>query len=176
MPKETISAGELRFLDGDTPAQVKDSDFLTEEASITTPFDQKPIRVPWARLLPTKTRGWVRVGNKRAGSRAKPIAGETAIDGDRKNPILGNRHILHDHNNPQERHMVIENYRIDYEADWLRHGPMARETERLAARVANGENFILMCWCEPRPCHCHIIKAKIAELITRRTQPEGIHA
>jgi Domain of unknown function (DUF4326) len=114
--------------------------------------------------------GTIRIGNKRANSQAKPQPGETIIQGDRKNPMLGNPFILKDHMNPQERAGVIDGYRHLYKKDWEQNGRMRKYTEDLAARVAAGENIILMCWCvgppHNHPCHLNFVKARIEDTIS----------
>lgn len=111
--------------------------------------------------------GSLRIGNKRTNCGNKPTTGETFIQGDRTNPVLGNKHVLHNHRNRQERAQVIEAYRLDFEKDWQTNGPMRRETETIAARHAAGENIILMCWCsgtpENYPCHLDLVVARIRD-------------
>jgi hypothetical protein len=45
----------------------------------------------------------IRLGNKRSGAAAKPQPGETIIDIDRTNPVLGNPYILKDHRDDARR-------------------------------------------------------------------------
>jgi hypothetical protein len=105
--------------------------------------------------------GCVRLGNKRVGAPGKPGAGETAIDVDRRNPVLGNPFVLHDHRDAAVRAKVIERYREKYDADLAGDGPMSEATAALAERVRNGERLVLMCWCWPKPCHGGLITAEI---------------
>jgi len=113
--------------------------------------------------------GTIRIGNKRAGAAAKPVNGETVIHGDRMNPVLGNPFVLSNHRDPQERAKVIESYRHKFNKDWELNGPMRKETEAIADRVAAGENVILMCWCagapHHNPCHLDLIKARMLDRI-----------
>jgi len=118
------------------------------------------------------TLGSVRLGNKRQNSALKPRPGETVIDIDRTNPILGNPFILKDHRNDAQRAEVISRYEDKFRADISRHGPMAQATEKLAERVKRGENLILMCWCAPRPCHGHSLMKRIAELVEQKPEPQ----
>lgn len=111
------------------------------------------------------THGYIRLGNKRAGAAAKPRRGETIIDIDRTNPVLGNPYILKDHRDDVRRAQVIALYKAKYESDIARHGPMAIATEQLAEKVRRGEHLILNCWCHPRPCHGNLIKAEIERLL-----------
>jgi len=101
--------------------------------------------------------GYVRLGNKRAGAPGKPRANETAVDIDRRNRVLGNPFVLHDHSDATARAEVIERYDSKYSADLRCDGPMAAATEALAERVRKGERLVLMCWCWPKPCHGKLI-------------------
>jgi hypothetical protein len=113
--------------------------------------------------------GSVRLGNKRKGAAAKPRPGETVVDIDRANPILGNPFILQDHRDDVRRAEVIALYKKKYEADIARGGPMSAATEKLAERVRAGEHLILMCWCHGapygKPCHGDLIKDRIEKLL-----------
>ncbi len=97
------------------------------------------------------TQGTIRLGNKRAGAAAKPRPGETIINIDRTNPILGNPYVLKDHRDDAKRAQVIALYKTKYDADIARRGPMTIETEQLAERIRKGERLILMCWCAGPP-------------------------
>jgi len=112
----------------------------------------------------------VRLGNKRAGAKAKPQPGETVIDIDRVNPVLGNPYVLKDHRDDIRRAEVIRLYDLKYQQDIAARGPMAIATEQLAARVKNGEKLILMCWCAGapfnKPCHGDLIINQIERLLT----------
>lgn len=112
--------------------------------------------------------GEVKVGSKRKGGEKFSPAFEL-IDVDRKNAILGNRHILHDHLNDEERGGVIEKYRLDFEADCANNGPMLTEVKKIARKVYRGKSVALMCWCAGpplfKPCHAEILKAKIEEIL-----------
>lgn len=108
--------------------------------------------------------GSVRLGNKRTGAAAKPVSGETVIDIDRANPILGNPFVLKNHRDDAQRAEVIRLYKDKYEADIAGRGAMAIATEKLAARVRAGEKLILMCWCSPKPCHGNLIVDEINRL------------
>jgi hypothetical protein len=108
----------------------------------------------------------VRLGNKRAGASAKPQPGETVIDIDRANPILGNPYVLKNHRDDVRRAEVIRLYRGKYERDIEVHGPMAVATQELAEMVGAGKR--LMCWCAGAPMNktCHgVIIAQIARLL-----------
>jgi Domain of unknown function (DUF4326) len=108
--------------------------------------------------------GSIRVGNKRSGSPLKPLAGEIVIDGDRKNPILGNPYILHNPNDKDERMQVIASYNKDFFKDWEENGPKRKEVEKICDLVNKGKRVVLMCWCAPKKCHCDTIKDKVEEI------------
>lgn len=120
-------------------------------------------------IAETSLAGHVRLGNKRSGASAKPRAGETVVDIDRANPILGNPYILKDHRDDVRRAEVIRLYGVKYQDDLNRSGPMASATEALAARVRKGERLILMCWCAGppmnKPCHGDLIIKQIGRLL-----------
>lgn len=98
--------------------------------------------------------GSVRVVSKRAGGVA-PVPGELVIDGDRKNPVLGNRHVLSNHRDPDERARVIRDHQVhDLEPDVLAGGPIYQELLRVAQMVSAGRQVAFACWCAPLPCHC----------------------
>lgn len=111
--------------------------------------------------------GRIRVVSKRAGgTRAEP--GEIVIDGDRKNPILGNRHFLKDFKDADERARVIQKHKtLDFEPDMARQGPIYHEVIKLARMVADGKKIALACWCAPLPCHCDHIATAVREHATK---------
>jgi len=121
------------------------------------------------KLTHSEIHGTVRLGNKRAGAAAKPGPGETIVDIDRTNPVLGNPYVLKNHRDDARRAQVIALYKAKYDADIARHGPMAIATGQLAEKVHNGENLILMCWCAGaplnKPFHGDLIIAQINRLI-----------
>jgi hypothetical protein len=108
------------------------------------------------------TVGSVRVVSKRKGG-VEPVAGETVVDVDRTNPVLGNEHILHNQNDAGERDRVIEAYAADLAADLMARGPMSREIEALGERVGRGERLALRCWCAPRKCHADLLARLVAK-------------
>lgn len=118
---------------------------------------------------PATQPGTIRLGSKRARSAGKPRADEIAISVDRANPVLGNRHYLHDHLDPVERAQVVAAYERDLVADERVHGPMTRAIEDLAKRVIAGERIICMCWCEPEhsPCHGQHIVRRVERLVAK---------
>jgi hypothetical protein len=112
--------------------------------------------------------GQIKIGSKRKGGERFDPSFEL-IDVDRKNPILGNPHILQNHLDDNERAEVIEKYRVDFEQDCANNGPMLEETKKIARRVYKGQNVALQCWCYGPPlfksCHAEIIKSKIEEIL-----------
>lgn len=111
---------------------------------------------------------FVRVASKRKERGAvQAQAGETVIDVDRLHPILGNKHILVNHNDDQERGRVIAAYVRDLDADIAMDGPMSKEIKALATRALDGERLALQCWCArlhpPRDCHAYYIRRRIFE-------------
>ena len=108
--------------------------------------------------------GTVRVVSKRKGG-VVPVAGEVVVEIDRSNPVLGNRHVLHDHRDPAARWRVIEAFRRDLEEDSQRSGPIASAIDNLAERVRRGERLALRCWCAPEPCHGDIIAAAVCHRV-----------
>jgi hypothetical protein len=112
--------------------------------------------------------GQIKIISKRKGGE-KADSSFVRIDVDRKNPVLGNRHVLHNHLDDSERADVINKYRVDFEKDCLNNGPMLEETKKIARRVYRGENIALACWCSGpplfKPCHAEIIKNKIEEIL-----------
>jgi Domain of unknown function (DUF4326) len=123
--------------------------------------------------------GYARLGNKRSGAPGKPGPGEIAIDVDRRNPVLGNPFVLHEHRDAVARAAVIERYRAKYDADVADGGPMSEATAALAERVRNGERLVLMCWRQPKPCHGSLIIAEINRRLgitcEEVAKPDGPH-
>lgn len=108
------------------------------------------------------------LGNLRKG--ADPIPdGYLAIRVDRDHEALGNRYILWDHRDDDERAEVIGKYKLDYEKDCAANGPMLEATKVIARKVYRGQSVCLMCWCSGaptyKPCHAELIKAKIEEIL-----------
>ena len=98
--------------------------------------------------------GSVRVVSKRRGG-VQAAPGEWIIDGDRKNPVLGNRHVLLNHCDADERERVIHDHLVlDLEPDIVSGGPIYRELQRVAEQVKSGRRVAFACWCAPMPCHC----------------------
>lgn len=126
--------------------------------------------------------GYVRVVSKRKGGvMAEP--GETVIHGDRKNPVFGNRHILHDWQNIDERRAVINRHKVeDYWPDVLSKGPIYQEMQRIAENVKRGDCVAIACWCAPLPCHCdhiadgirHLAAGDDLQAIVKRTMESEI--
>jgi hypothetical protein len=121
----------------------------------------------------TNKLGSIRLGNKRKNSGTKIEKNEIVIHFDRTNPILGNPHILHNHNDNKERAEVIAKYKIDLDLDFKIQGPKYRECKKIAQGLQEGKNFIGLCWCSPwsptedRDCHGKDIIEKINELANK---------
>lgn len=110
--------------------------------------------------------GYIRLGNfnRAMAPDAAPEPGETMVPVDRSNPVLGNRHLLRNANDPGERARVIAAYRRDLEADIAAGGPMSAALRELAARVQRGERLVAMCHCLPRQCHGEVIVESVRRL------------
>ena len=63
------------------------------------------------------------VSKRREKGAVQLTLGETVIDCDRSNPVLGNRHVLRNHHDAQARAEVIAAHKRDLEADVARNGP-----------------------------------------------------
>jgi len=105
----------------------------------------------------------IRVGNKRANAsdEYKPEAGEVIVNIDRPN-VLGNPYIP---SSSMTRQQCIDRFQDDLDADFAARGLMFAECARIAGLVRQGKDVILMCWCVPKPCHGHTIKAAIERLV-----------
>lgn len=125
---------------------------------------------------PKPKRGSIRVTNKRYGIGPKPDDAETILSIDRTNPILGNRHHLRNVNDLVERDKVIAKHKRDLDADLASNGPMSRELEKIAARVAAGEEICLDCWCAPRACHGDSYAAHINALVAKLRTAQNLPA
>jgi len=111
-------------------------------------------------------KGSIRVTSKRSGGvRAMPH--EIVVPADRRNRILGNPHILHNHRDDEERRAVIAAHGRDLDRDIATGGPISVEIMRLAKRVAHGECIALECWCKPRPCHADRYVALVLEQVDK---------
>jgi hypothetical protein len=85
--------------------------------------------------------GYVRLGAKRAGAPGKPGAGESAVDIDRRNPVLGNPFVLHDHRDAAARAKFIELYRAKYEHDLRNDGSMGCDGSARSASARASASF-----------------------------------
>lgn len=83
---------------------------------------------------------------------------------DRTNKILGNKHILKNKLNLDERLKVIQEYKQDLENDIANNGDMSKAIKKIAEDVKKGKNVCLGCWCSPLPCHGEVIAEKVQEL------------
>ena len=95
--------------------------------------------------------GSIRVVSKRAGgTKAEP--GETVIDIDRTNPVMGNPFLM-DESSDASRASVIELFIEMYKDDIRLRGKMYDWTMDVARRVKGGERIAIQCWCKPKDCH-----------------------
>ncbi len=112
--------------------------------------------------------GCIKLGNKRKGGIAQ-LESYTSVEVDRNNLILGNKYVLFDFRDNDERAEVIGKYKVDFDKDWAENGPMKQETLKLARRVYKGESLLLLCWCAGaptfKPCHAELIKSRIEEVL-----------
>jgi hypothetical protein len=95
--------------------------------------------------------GYIRQLNKRKNEGPKPRPGETVIDVDRNNRVLGNPFPLEDKDDEVARARVIGLYNEKLEADFAIGGPMFTAVKAIARRVIAGEKIGLNCWCVPVP-------------------------
>jgi hypothetical protein len=100
------------------------------------------------------------VSKRKERSAVTAAADELVIDVDRSNPVLGNRHILHDHFDGAERDRVIAAHARDFEADLAAHGPMSRAIDDIVEKMRAGRKIALRCWCAPRRCHADTYMAE----------------
>ena len=103
------------------------------------------------RLVNKHFRGWHRPG-------------EVAIDICRPT-VLGNSHYLHDPNNLVERKAVIDAYRADLDNDFKFKGSMHKAVMGIVAKLEEGNDVALLCWCHPKPCHGDVIIEKVKQLM-----------
>jgi N-terminal domain of anti-restriction factor ArdC len=75
------------------------------------------------------------VSKRREPGAALAAPGETVIDVDRANPVLGNRHYLRDHRNDRQRAAVIAAHKRDFEADVVARGPMNCAIDGIVERI-----------------------------------------
>jgi Domain of unknown function (DUF4326) len=111
--------------------------------------------------------GYVRVVNYRMDMQpdGQPEDDETIVVVDRRNPVLGNRHILFKKTDLRERERVIRAFARDLDGDIERKGDMFMAILDLAKRVHGGEKIALQCACKPSPCHGDVIAKKIDEFV-----------
>jgi hypothetical protein len=105
--------------------------------------------------------GYIRPGNQRKADFTPLLPGEVLVYADRKNPVLGNKHELKNHNDMAERLRVIAAFKEDIDRDFEVKGRMHFACKQLAERVNRNEKILLSCWCFPRPCHVNIIIDKV---------------
>ncbi len=111
--------------------------------------------------------GYVRVVNFRVDMApdSQPEEGEIVIPVDRRNPILGNRHILRNKLDRHARARVLSLYERDVDRDFASKGPIYQAIKDLALRVLSGDQIAIQCGCRPLPCHADIIADRINRLV-----------
>jgi hypothetical protein len=114
-----------------------------------------------------KASGYVRVVNYRLDMApdSQPEEDESVVVVDRRNPTLGNKHILFRKGDLRERERALAAFSRDLEADFQRKGAMYLAVYDLAERVLAGEKITLQCACKPSPCHGDVIAKKVNELV-----------
>lgn len=101
------------------------------------------------------------VVSKRDGA-TPPPAGYTVIDITRTGSIgLGNEAKLVAKDNMAARLKSLSDHRELVKADFQVKGPMYQTLKSLGVRFKNGENFALLCWCAPLPCHGELYRRLI---------------
>lgn len=91
----------------------------------------------------SQTTGSVRVIH--INTPAEDTQGDTIVRVDRKNPVLGNRHVLKSKFDPIERSKVIEAFRADMDLDMKREGPMSVAVFNIVTDVLAGKDVALAC-------------------------------
>lgn len=108
--------------------------------------------------------GSLRVVSKRKDGN-KPNDDETVIEGDRTNPVFGNKYHLKNWWDKEDRARVISLHHADYERDVISGGAIYQEMGKIAERIKKGEKIALRCWCSPMPCHLDHISEGILKLV-----------
>jgi hypothetical protein len=109
--------------------------------------------------------GSIRTVNKRGDPEFKPEKDELIIEIDRPSgSVLQNRHPMLN-KTMQERERVIKLNYADMVQDIERQGEMHRELHRIAKLVFDGNKVVLMCWCNPLPCHGDHYVKKIYQIV-----------
>lgn len=115
--------------------------------------------------------GYVRVVNYRkdmAPEGSLPEPDEVVVPVDRSNPVLGNKHVLRNKLDHQERLKVIAEFAADLERDFTVKGLMHQAVNDIATRVLSGERICLQCACKPMDCHGDVIAKKVNDLVLAR--------
>lgn len=119
--------------------------------------------------------GYARVVNRRKDMApdSQPEEGEVVIPVDRRNLVLGNKHVLRNKLDSAERERVIAAYARDMDRDFAAQGPMYRAVHALALRVSAGEKLCLECCCLPLQCHASVIVEKINQMVAAGLPDKG---
>ena len=114
---------------------------------------------------------YVRIVNQRKGGN-RPKPGELVIPADRTDPVLGNRHVLKDPNNREERAKVLRLHAEDEEADRAADGPITRRLREITEIVESGQPVAFVCWCFPEECHTMRYRQRISHALGRDMRPQ----
>ena len=87
--------------------------------------------------------------------------------------VLANPHIMV---TEDDRQTVIDLFRSDLDDDIARQGAMYQRLRQIQARVEEGYNVTLGCWCAPQACHCDVIKEKVIWLMTAQPNAPRLHS
>lgn len=118
--------------------------------------------------------GYLRIVNIKGNPDYAAEPHETFIRIDRDSgSVLGNPHPLSKKSDVKQRKEVIRLFETDLKADLVRKGPMSREIDLLAQRVADGENIVGGCHCHPSPCHGDVV-AKVVMARAAQIQAEQV--
>lgn len=87
--------------------------------------------------------------------------------------VLANPHIMR---TEEERPEMIERFRSDLDKDIAEQGPMYQRLRQIQARVEEGYNVTLGCWCKPHDCHCDVVKEKVMWLMKAQPNAPRLHS
>lgn len=87
--------------------------------------------------------------------------------------VLANPHVMV---TEDDRQKVIDMFRVDLEKDIAEQGAMYKQLRQIQARVEEGYNVTLGCWCAPQACHCDVVKEKVIWLMTAQPNAPRLHS
>jgi len=98
----------------------------------------------------------------------RPIKSSSVHSEIQKGSVLGNPFV---EGKDGSREVVIEKYRKWLWAECCKaKSPVKDELMRLVEIVKSGKTIVLVCWCDPLPCHASVIKRAIEFYITGKQQ------